>query len=50
MFGYGSVSEYYAAARLHSKIQDIKVATLALNAEDDPFQPGDSIPYQGAEK
>eukprot|EP00092_Neocalanus_flemingeri_P015499 GFUD01016778.1.p1 GENE.GFUD01016778.1~~GFUD01016778.1.p1 ORF type:complete len:410 (-),score=78.78 GFUD01016778.1:78-1307(-) len=50
MFGYGSVSEYYAAARLYGKIRDIKVATLALNAEDDPFQPADSIPYQGAEK
>jgi len=49
MFGYGSVSEYYEAARLYDKIQDIKVATLALNAEDDPFQPGDSIPRQGAE-
>lgn len=50
MFGYNSVSEYYEAARLHGKIQDIKVATLALNAEDDPFQPGDSIPYNGAQK
>lgn len=49
MFGYSSVNEYYAAARLHAKIQDIKVPTLALNAEDDPFQPGDSIPYQGAQ-
>jgi len=50
MFGYKSVDEYYEAARLHAKIQDIKVATLALNAEDDPFQPGDSIPYGGAER
>jgi len=50
MFGYGSVTEYYEAARLHGKIQDIKVATLALNSEDDPFQPGDSIPYSGAQQ
>merc|ERR1719320_2293742 len=39
----------YEAARLHPKIKNIKVPTLALNAEDDPFQPGDSIPYIGAQ-
>ena len=50
MFGYKSVDEYYEAARLHPKIKNIKVPTLALNAEDDPFQPGDSIPYIGAQK
>ena len=49
MFGYKSVAEYYGACRLHSKVGDIKVPTLALNAEDDPFQPGDSIPKEGAE-
>jgi len=49
MFGYKSVDEYYEAARLHPKIKNIKVPTLALNAEDDPFQPGDSIPYIGAQ-
>jgi len=48
MFGYKSVAEYYGAARLHSKVENIKVATLAINAEDDPFQPGDSIPREGA--
>jgi len=50
MFGYKSVAEYYEAARLRNKIQEIRVPTLALNAEDDPFQPGDSIPYSGAQK
>jgi len=49
MFGYKSVAEYYGACRLHSKVGAIKVPTLALNAEDDPFQPGDSIPMEGAE-
>eukprot|EP00092_Neocalanus_flemingeri_P033261 GFUD01036168.1.p1 GENE.GFUD01036168.1~~GFUD01036168.1.p1 ORF type:complete len:403 (-),score=140.01 GFUD01036168.1:67-1275(-) len=50
MFGYKSVTEYYGAARLHSKVEGIKVATLAVNAEDDPFQPGDSIPREGADR
>eukprot|EP00092_Neocalanus_flemingeri_P033260 GFUD01036167.1.p1 GENE.GFUD01036167.1~~GFUD01036167.1.p1 ORF type:complete len:403 (+),score=139.82 GFUD01036167.1:215-1423(+) len=50
MFGYKSVAEYYGAARLHSKVEGIKVATLAVNAEDDPFQPGDSIPREGADR
>ena len=26
----------------------MKVPTLAINAEDDPFQPGDSLPKEGA--
>lgn len=50
MFGYKSVAEYYGACRLHSKVEAIKVPTLAINAEDDPFQPGDSIPTEGASK
>jgi len=50
MFGYKSVAEYYGAARLHHKVENIKVPTLSLSAEDDPFQPGDSIPRDGAAK
>lgn len=50
MFGYKSVAEYYGACRLHSKVEAIKVPTLAINAEDDPFQPGDSIPTEGANR
>jgi len=48
MFGYSSWREYYAAARLADKLASIKVPTLALNALDDPFQPGDSIPFESA--
>jgi len=50
MFGYKSTAEYYGACRLYDKVDDIKVNTLAINAEDDPFQPGDSIPKRGAEE
>lgn len=49
IFGYSSVEDYYLDAKLSPKLGHIKVATLALNAEDDPFQPGDSIPTGGAE-
>ena len=48
MFGYKDVVEYYAAARLYHKVENIKVPSLAINAEDDPFQPGDSLPKEGA--
>lgn len=48
MFGYKSVNEYYAAARLSSRLSKIKVATLSLSAEDDPFQPGESLPKEAA--
>ena len=48
MFGFKSVAEYYGACRLYDKVGAIKVPTLAINAEDDPFQPGDSIPKEGA--
>ena len=62
MFGYSCWQEYYGAARLADKLTSIKVLfshkvshevlnqvpTLALNALDDPFQPGDSIPFESA--
>jgi len=48
MFGYSCWQEYYGAARLADKLTSIKVPTLALNALDDPFQPGDSIPFESA--
>lgn len=50
MFGYKNVNEYYTAARLASRLDKIKVPTLALSALDDPFQPGDSLPTEGAER
>jgi len=48
LFGYKNVNEYYTAARLASRLPNIKVPSLALSAEDDPFQPGDSLPTDGA--
>jgi len=50
MFGYKDVMEYYADARLYDKIENIKVPTMAINAEDDPFQPEDSLPKAQAER
>lgn len=50
MFGYKDVMEYYADARLYDKVENIKVPTMAINAEDDPFQPSDSIPKAQAER
>jgi len=50
VFGYSSVEDYYTDAKLSPKLGLIKVPTLALNAEDDPFQPGASIPTGGAEE
>ncbi len=47
-FGYAGYKEYYEHARLAGKLDRIKVPTLALNALDDPFQPGDSIPLDEA--
>jgi len=49
MFGYKDVMEYYADCRLYDKLGKIKVPTFAINAEDDPFQPEDSIPKTQAE-
>jgi len=48
VFGYSSCQEYYTHARLATKLGQIKVRTLALNALDDPFQPGASIPKEEA--
>jgi len=47
-FGYKNVEEYYNDAMLRGKIHKIKVPVLAINAEDDPFQPGPSIPSDEA--
>lgn len=46
LFGYSDVKEYYTNATIAGKIHKIRVPYLALNAEDDPFQPGDSLPYE----
>lgn len=47
-FGYSDYKEYYSHACLAGKLNQIRIPVLALNAEDDPFQPGDSIPIEEA--
>ncbi|TRY64301.1 hypothetical protein TCAL_02612 [Tigriopus californicus] len=46
LFGYSDVKDYYTNATIAGKIHKIRIPYLALNAEDDPFQPGDSLPYE----
>lgn len=48
LFGYPSTKEYYTHAQLKGKLHRIKVPVLALNAEDDAFSPGDSLPLNEA--
>jgi len=50
MFGYKNVNEYYNKAKLTERLGDIKVPTLSLSAEDDPFQPGESLPVEAASR
>lgn len=50
LFGYKDYKEYYTDARIKGKINQIKVPTLALNAEDDPFSPGESLPVDEAKR
>ena len=49
-FGYSSYREYYTHAKIKGKIGQIKIPVLALNAEDDPFSPGDSLPLEEAKR
>lgn len=49
-FGFENVEKYYEKATLHNKLHKIEVPTLCLSAADDPFQPLEAIPIQGAEK
>lgn len=48
LFGYEDWTDYYSDARLAGKLSRIRVPVLSLNAEDDPFQPGDTIPTSEA--
>jgi len=50
MFGYKSVNEYYKAAKLTDRLSNIMVPTLSLSAEDDPFQPAESLPFDAASR
>ena len=49
-FGYNSLKDYYTHAKIKGKINRIRVPVLALNAEDDPFSPGDSLPIDEAKR
>jgi len=49
-FGYKDVDAYYRDAMLKGQINKIKVPVLAISAEDDPFQPGESIPTDEAKE
>lgn len=47
MSGFKDCNEYYSAATLHTKpLYKINVPLLCLNAADDPFAPGESIPFE----
>ncbi len=48
-FGYKSEMDYYADAKLAGKLGRVRIPTLAVSAEDDPCQPGDSIPIEEIE-
>ena len=49
-FNYANVNEYYTDAKIKSKIDQIKIPMLALNAEDDAFSPGETLPYEEAKQ
>ena len=40
----------HAHTKIKGKINRIKVPLFALNAEDDPFSPGDSLPMDEAKR
>ncbi|XP_033104282.1 phospholipase ABHD3-like [Anneissia japonica] len=46
IFGYANVDEYYADACLHKKIHSIKIPTVCMNAENDPFSPLRALPIE----
>eukprot|EP01135_Chromosphaera_perkinsii_P002764 Nk52_evm132s226 gene=Nk52_evmTU132s226 len=45
MFGFDSLEHYYTHISPHSKVYDVKIPLLCLNAVDDPFCPVTSIPF-----
>lgn len=45
-FGYESLLDYYKDACLDSKIQNIKIPTIFLNAGDDMFSPSRAFPIE----
>jgi len=49
-FGYRDCNDYYTHTKIKGKINRIKVPLFALNAEDDPFSPGDSLPVDEAKR
>jgi uncharacterized protein len=49
-FGYRNAEEYYAAASAKSVVDRIRVPTLVITAEDDPFVPIRAIRASGIER
>jgi predicted alpha/beta-fold hydrolase len=49
-FGYRDAEEYYQAAGAKKLIGDVRVPTLLITAQDDPFVPYDSFLRAGVEK
>lgn len=50
LFGYQSNDDYYRDACIDKKLHDIKIPLLCVNAADDPFSPGHTIPVDEAFK
>ncbi|KAG1667941.1 Phospholipase ABHD3 [Nymphon striatum] len=49
MFDFGSAEKYYTEASLRGRLRSIKVPLLLLNAADDIFSPGYTLPYREIE-
>ena len=47
-FGYKDCNDYYNDTKISGKLNRIKIPVLALNAEDDPFSPGETLPKDEA--
>ncbi|XP_033110232.1 phospholipase ABHD3-like [Anneissia japonica] len=50
VFGYEDVNQYYEDACLHTKVQDVKIPTVCLNAGDDPISPMHALPINSTIK
>jgi len=49
-FGFSSWEEYYKAAQVTPEIYKFSIPVIALNAIDDPVQPGEDLPLKEAEQ
>lgn len=49
LHGYKNTDDYWSRASAHHVLNDIRVATLVLNARNDPFLPGRYLPASAAD-